>query len=90
MNKLAIYLNRHLIGNVFDKDSILDAYSTDRSLLKIKPRLVAVPETTSDVRKICRFANQLSEKGYDLKIAVRGAGLSKTGADLTSGLVIST
>ena len=90
MNKIAVYLNSHLSGNVFDKDSILEAYSTDRSLLKIKPRLVAVPETTADIRKIVRFASQLSEKKYALPIAVRGSGLSKTGADLTPGIVIST
>ena len=89
MNKIAVYLNRHLTGNVFDKDSILEAYSTDRSLLKVKPRFVALPETTSDIRKIVRFVNQLSEKKYNLPIAVRGSGLSKTGADLTDGLVVS-
>lgn len=89
MNKIAVYLNRHLTGNVFDKDSILEAYSTDHSMLKIKPRFVALPESTSDVRKIVRFVSQLSEKKYDLPIAVRGSGLSKTGADLTDGLVIS-
>lgn len=90
VNKIAVYLNSHLSGNVFDKDSILEAYSTDRSLLKIKPRLVAIPETTADIRKIVRFVSQLTEKKYDLPIAVRGSGLSKTGADLSSGLVIST
>ena len=89
VNKIAIYLNRHLTGNVFDKDSILEAYSTDRSLLKIKPRLVAIPENTADVRKLVRFVAQLAEKKYDLPIAVRGSGLCRTGADLTSGLVIS-
>lgn len=89
VNKIAIYLNRHLTGNVFDKDAILDAYSTDRSMLKITPRFVAIPETTSDIRKIVRFASQLSDKEYQLPIAIRGSGLSKTGADLTDGLVIS-
>lgn len=89
MNKIAIYLNRHLTGNVFDKDSILEAYSTDRSILKIKPRLVAVPENTSDIRKIVRFVSQLADKKYNLPIAIRGSGLSKTGSDLSSGIVIS-
>ncbi len=90
MNKIAIYLNRHLTGNVFEKDSILEAYSSDRSMLKIKPRFVAIPESTSDIRKIVRFAAQLAEKKYILPISVRGSGLSKTGSDLTNGLVIST
>lgn len=90
MNKIAVYLNRHITGNVFDKDSILEAYSTDRSLLKIKPQFVAFPESTSDIRKLVKFVNQLAEKKYSLPIAIRGSGLSKTGADLSSGLVVST
>lgn len=90
VNKLAVYLNGHLSGNVFDKDSILEAYSTDRSLIKVKPRLVAIPETTADIRKIVRFASQLSEKKCALPVSVRGSGLCKTGADLSSGIVIST
>ncbi len=90
VNKIAVYLNSHLSGNIFDKDSILEAYSTDRSVLKIKPRFVAIPETVSDIRKIVRFVHQLAEKDYKLPIAVRGSGLSKTGSDLSSGIVIST
>ncbi|MBR3256980.1 FAD-binding oxidoreductase [Candidatus Saccharibacteria bacterium] len=90
MNKIAIYLNRHLTGNIYDKDSILEAYSTDMSLLKVKPRFVALPESTSDVRKLVKFVNQLAEKKYDLPISVRGSGLSKSGADLSKGIVLST
>ena len=89
MNKIAIYLNRHSPGNVFDKESILEAYSSDRSLLKVKPRFVAIPESTSDIRKLVKFVNQLAEKKYNLPIAIRGSGLSKSGSDLSSGLVIS-
>ena len=90
VNKIAVYLNRHITGNVFDKDEILEAYSTESSLLKIKPRFVALPESTSDVRKLVRFVDQLATKKYNLPIAVRGSGLSQTGADLSAGLVIST
>lgn len=90
MNKIAIYLNRHITGNVFDNDSILEAYSVDDSLLKIKPRFVALPESTSDIRKIVKFVNQLAEKKYYLPISVRGSGLSKSGADLSNGIIIST
>lgn len=90
MNKIAIYLNRQLHGNVFDKKTILDAYSTDRSVLKLTPKLVAFPENTDDVKKLCRFVNQLAIKDYKLPIAVRGSGLDTTGADLSTGLVIST
>lgn len=90
MNKLAIYLNRQISGNIFDKDSILEAYSTDRSILKIKPKFVAFPEKTEDVQKILSFINQLAIKDFKLPIGVRGSGLDTTGADLTSGILIST
>ena len=90
MNKIAKYINQHIIGNVFDSPAILEAYATDRSALKITPRMVAIPENTSDVRRIVRFVNQLSKKSVHIPIAVRGSGLDKTGADLGTGLVLST
>lgn len=89
MNKIVKYLNQHIVGNVFDKPSILEAYSEDRSILKITPRFVAIPYNLNDVRRLVKFSNQLAEKGYELPITVRGSGLDKTGADLGSGMVIS-
>lgn len=90
MNKIAKYLNQHIIGNVFDSTSILEAYSTDRSALKIIPRMVAIPENTSDVCHIVKFIAQLAKKSVHIPITVRGSGLDKTGADLGSGLILST
>lgn len=90
MSKIARYLNQLTIGNVFDAPEILEAYSTDRSALKIKPKMVALPESTDDVRKIMKFCYQLSTKGISLPVTVRGSGLDETGADLANGLIIST
>lgn len=90
MSKLAEYLNRHILGNVFDRPSIREAYATDRSILRITPRLVAVPETTNDIRKLLRFTNQLASREFELPVTVRGSGLDKTGASIGSGLIIST
>lgn len=90
VNKVVNYLNEQIVGNVYDKASILDAYSTDRSILKITPRFVAVPETTADVQELLKFSYELSRRNFSLPITVRGSGLDKTGADLGSGLIIST
>lgn len=90
MGKVARYLNQLTIGNVFDAPDVLEAYSNDCSALKIKPKLVALPESTEDIRKIMRFCHQLSLKGIKIPVTVRGSGLDETGADLTNGLVIST
>lgn len=90
MNKIAKYLNQHIIGNIFDSPQILEAYSTDRSAIKIIPRMVAVPENTTDICHIVKFIDQLAKKSVHIPITVRGSGLDKTGADLGTGLILST
>ena len=90
MGKIARYLNQLIVGNVFDSPEILDKYSTDQSVLVIKPKLVAVPESTEDIQRLARFCYQLATKEIELPITVRGSGLDETGADLGNGLIIST
>lgn len=90
MSKIARYLNQLTVGNVFDTPEVLEAYSTDRSALKIKPKYVAFPESTADVRKLLSFCHQLASKGIKIPVAFRGSGLDEMGADLTNGMVIST
>ena len=89
MSKITRYLNRHLTGNVFDKRSIREAYMSDRSLLYTIPRLVAIPETTTDIRKLMRFTYQLAERDFRLPVTVRGGGNDKTGAAIGSGMLVS-
>ena len=62
MGRIARDLNQLLIGNVFDAPDVLEAYATDRSVLRIKPKLVALPESTDDVQKLMRFFYQLAAK----------------------------
>ena len=90
MSKITKYLNQLIVGNVYDSPEITDFYSTDRSALKITPKLVAFPESTTDIRKLLRFFDNLATKDINIGIAVRGSGLDELGADLTDGLVVST
>ena len=90
MGKVAKYLNQLTVGNVFDTPDVLEKYSTDRSILKIRPKYVALPESTEDVRKLMRFCYQLASKGIKVPVTVWGSGLDETGADLTNQLLIST
>ena len=90
MGKITKYLNQLIVGNVFDTPEILEQYSTDQSILKIKPRFVAFPESTDDIRKLMRFFNQIASKDIPVTVAVRGSGMDEGGADLSTGLVIST
>ena len=90
MGKIARYLNQLTIGNTFDSPEILDMYSMDRSVLKIRPKAVALPESTEDVRKLMRFCHQLATKDIKLPVTVWGSGLDETGAGLSNSLVVST
>lgn len=90
MNKIAKYLQSHIGGEVVDSAASRDYFSTDGSILKIKPLLVTYPKTANDIRKIARFSWQLAEKGHGLPLTVRGKGTDTSGAAIGSGIVIST
>ncbi len=90
MNRIAIYLNQHMDGVSYSAPSILEKYTTDRSILKYHPRLVAVPVSVMDIRRLTKFSNQLATKNIPLPITMHGAGFSKTGSSIGSGLVVST
>ena len=90
MGKITKYLNELIVGNVFDTPEILEAYATDNSILKVKPKFVAFPESTDDIRKLMRFFNQIASKDIPVSVTPRGSGLDEGGADLSSGLIIST
>jgi FAD/FMN-containing dehydrogenase len=88
MNKLAQYLNQHLIGEVVVDPSVLEQLSIDGSPLSITPEMVAYPQNTSDIRKLLRFSWQLAEKGHKLPVTARGAGTDTTGGAIGSGVVV--
>lgn len=90
MNKIAQYLNSHMLGEVFVAPGIRSAYANDGSVLQYTPDMVAYPRATSDIRKITRFAWQLAEKGHTLALVPRGAGSDTTGAAIGGGMVIGT
>lgn len=90
MGKITKYLNQLITGNVFDAPSLLEEYSTDRSALKVRPKFIAFPESTEDVRKLMRFINQIAAKDIPASVTVWGSGLDEGGADLSNSLIIST
>lgn len=89
MNKIAQHLQSKISGSVYDQPRILRAYSSDYSLFSITPKLVAVPETTEDVRILLKEVNAAAAKGFRLPVAIYGSGHGRGGVELTDGLVIS-
>lgn len=89
MNKVASYLQGHISGEVSVSERVRDHFSTDGSILTIKPSMVVYPRTTNDVRKVARFSWQLAERGHVLPMTARGNGTDLTGAALGTGVVLS-
>ncbi len=90
MNKIAVYLNEHLLGEVSSAKTLRRRFSTDASVLTITPEIIAFPRVTNDIRKIARFTWQLAEKGHAMPMTVRGFGGDTTGAAIGKGVLINT
>lgn len=90
MNKIATYLNEHLLGEVSSAASLRKKYSTDSGILSITPEIVAFPRVTNDIRKIARFSWQLAEKGHIVGITARGLGNNTTSSAIGKGIIIDT
>lgn len=88
MSKVAQYLQEHLLGEVTSSAAVRKHFSHDASVLQLTPSVVVYPRNESDVRKTCRFAWQLAERGRILPITARGAGTDLGGAAIGSGLML--
>jgi FAD/FMN-containing dehydrogenase len=89
MNKIAQYLNTHMIGEVVTNPAVRKSFATDGSTLSHVPDMVSFPRATSDIRKAARFAWQLAEKGHSLPLVSRGAGTDTSGGAVGGGMVIA-
>lgn len=90
MNKIATYLNEHLLGEASSSKAMRRRYSRDGSILTITPEIIVFPRVTNDIRKVARFTWQLAEKGHQLGMTTRGYGADTTGAAIGKGVIIDT
>ncbi len=90
MNKVAHYLQQHLVGEVLTSPDVLSYFSTDESIFQIQPMLVVHPRSENDLRKAVRFSWQLAERGRKVPITIKGKGTDQSGASLGNGIVLTT
>lgn len=88
MNKVAHYLQEHLVGEVMTSPEARSYFSTDGSIFQITPSIIAYPRNENDVRKTLRFSWQLAERGRILPITARGSGTDQGGAAIGSGVML--
>ncbi len=88
MNKVAHYLQEHLIGEVMTAGDARKYFSTDASIFTIPPAIVVYPRNENDVRKATRFTWQLAERGRIIPITARGSGTDQSGAAIGPGVMM--
>jgi FAD/FMN-containing dehydrogenase len=88
VNKVANYLQEHIVGEVLSASNVRKYFSTDGSIFEMTPSMVVYPKNVSDVRKVTRFSWQLSEKGHVLPLTARGRGSDQSGAAIGKGIVM--
>lgn len=89
MNKVAHYLQEHLVGEVMTGADARKYFSTDGSIFTIPPAIVVYPRNENDVRKSTRFTWQLAERGRIIPITPRGAGTDQGGAAIGPGIMMA-
>jgi FAD/FMN-containing dehydrogenase len=88
MNKVAHYLQEHLIGEVMTSVDARRYFANDASIFSIPPAVVVYPRNENDVRKAARFTWQLAERGRVIPMTARGAGTDQSGAAIGPGIVM--
>lgn len=88
MNKVAHYLQEHLVGEVMTSSDARRYFANDASIFTIMPAVVAYPRNENDVRKIARFTWQLAERGRVIPMTARGSGTDQSGAAIGPGIVV--
>jgi len=89
MNKVAHYLQEHLVGEVMTSADARTYFSTDASIFSVTPLLIVYPRNENDIRKTTRFTWQLAERGRIIPVTPRGAGTDLSGASLGSGVIMA-
>lgn len=89
MNKVAHYLQEHLLGQVLTSEDALKYFSTDGGVFTVKPSTIVYPKNENDVRKVTRFTWQLAERGRVIPITARGRGSDQAGAAIGSGIILA-
>lgn len=88
MNKVANYLQEHIMGEVLASADVRRYFSTDGGIFQLTPSLVVYPKNINDIRKAVRFSWQLAEKGHRLPITARGRGSDQGGAAIGEGIIM--
>ncbi|KKU49826.1 MAG: Oxidoreductase [Parcubacteria group bacterium GW2011_GWB1_49_7] len=79
---------RHVFkGEVIDDDEVLETYSRDASLFKVRPKLVVYPKDAADLAALVQFVHEHKSIGPEVSLTIRAAGSDMSGGPLGESIV---
>lgn len=85
MNKEPIKIPDSFKGEVDNSEAVLEKYSEDTSLFKIRPELVVYPKDVADLATLIHYVH--TRRG-ELSLTARSAGTDMSGGPLTTSIVV--
>lgn len=85
---IAEELKKIITGEVSTEAEVLEKYSEDASIFKIKPEAVVFPKNIEDIKSIVKLIAKKKKKNQRLSISARSAGTDMTGGPLTESIVL--
>ncbi|MEZ4180128.1 MAG: FAD-binding oxidoreductase [Candidatus Doudnabacteria bacterium] len=83
-------LKQKFKGQISTNEALLEKYSTDASVFKIAPKVIAIPKDTKDVEELVKFVAQQKQTSPELSITVRGGGTDMTGGSINESIIVDT
>jgi FAD/FMN-containing dehydrogenase len=80
MNKV---LDLKIEGDIFNEERVLEEFSEDKSIFKIKPKAVIFPKSIKDISLTINYA-----KENNLSLTSRSAGTDMSGGAIGEDLIL--
>ncbi len=87
-DELARGIKTFFRGEAHTEPAVLDIYSRDASLFKVRPALVLFPRDATDIERLVQFIKAEKNKSPELSITVRAAGTCMSGGSLNESIIL--
>ena len=75
-------------GEIHNESAVLDTYSRDASLLKVRPALVLFPRDATDIARLVEYVAREKGSHPELSITARAAGTCMSGGSLNESIIL--
>lgn len=86
--KIKDELGQNFKGELENSPEVLTEYSHDASLFELRPKIVAFPKDSDDIKETVRFVNRHKAKHPELNITPRSRGTDMSGGAIGQSIVL--